>query len=449
MKIFNQLRTALTSLISKPERWLVEWFGGGSQAKSGVVVNEETALQVTAVWACVRLLSETVAALPLNLLKYTDRGKERATNHPLYFLLHNEPNSEQTSFDFIMVLMVNLLLCGRAFAEVVKNDLGQVVELWNIPTGNVTIRRNAVTKELMYDINVADARHPPITLYPENIVDIRGMSFNGVDTFKPAVAAREAIGLSLATEEFGARFFGNGTNLGGVVEYEGKLSEPAKERFKKDVSDKYEGLGKSNRLLFLENGSKFTKVNTTPNDSQFIETRKFQVIEIARFFNVPPHLIMDLERATFSNIEHQSLSFVIYSLMPWLVRIEQAFQKSCLAPGEKKKYLVKFNVAALLRGDYASRMAGYAVGRQNGWMSANDIRELEDQNLIAPEQGGDDYLVNGNMIPAKLAGTQNTGANTARALELANEIRKLLGGGDQDGNGTTANSGNGDGTQSN
>ena len=436
MKILKRM---LTSLISTPERWLVEWFGGGGHSKTGVHVNEETALQVTAVWACVRLLAETVASLPLNLLKFTDNGKERATTHPLYFLLHNEPNPEQTTFDFLLVLMCNLLLCGRAFAEVVRNDLGSVVELWNIPTGNVTVRRNVVTKELMYDVSVSDNRRPPITLYPENVVDIRGLSFNGVDTFKPVVAAREAMGLALATEEFGARFFGNGTNLGGVVEYENRLSPEAKDRFKKDVSDKYEGLGKSNRLLFLENGSKFTKVNTTPNDSQFIETRKFQVIEIARFFNVPPHMIMDLERATFSNIEQQSLGFVIYSLMPWLVRIEQAMQKTCLTTKEKPKLIIKFNVSALLRGDYASRMAGYAVGRQNGWMSSNDIRELEDMNRIPPEQGGDDYLVNGNMIPARLAGTNNTGANNARALELANEIRKLLGGGENDGNGTQDN----------
>lgn len=426
--MMNLFKRMLTSLISTPERWIVEWLGGGGQAKSGAQVNEETALQVTAVWACVRLLAETVAALPLNLLKYTDKGKERATNHPLYFLLHNEPNTEQTAFDFILVLMVNLLLCGRAFVEIVRDDFGNVIELWNIPTGNVTVRRNIGTKELMYDVNISDARHPPVTLYPENILDIRGMSFNGVDTFKPVIAAREAIGLSLATEEFGARFFGNGTNLGGVVEYEGKLSPEAKDRFKKDVSDKYEGLGKSNRLLFLENGSRFTKVNTTPNDSQFIETRKFQVIEIARFFNVPPHLIMDLERATFSNIEQQSLGFVIYSLMPLLVRVEQAIQKTCMNKGEKKKYIVKFNVSALLRGDYASRMAGYAVGRQNGWMSANDIRELEDMNRIPDDQGGDDYLVNGNMIPARLAGVNN--ANNAKAADHATEIKKLLKGGD-------------------
>lgn len=429
----NLFKRMLTSLISTPERWLVEWLGGGGQAKSGARVNEETALQVTAVWACVRLLSETVAALPLNLLKYTDKGKERASSHPLYFLLHNEPNAEQTAFDFILVLMVNLLLCGRAFAEVVRDDLGNVIELWNIPTGNVTVRRNFGTKELMYDVNVSDNRRPPITLYPENVLDIRGMSFNGVDTFKPVIAAREAIGMSLATEEFGARFFGNGTNVGGVVEYEGKLSEEAKARFKKDVADKYEGLGKSNRLIFLENGSKFTKVNTTPNDSQFIETRKFQVIEIARFFNVPPHLIMDLERATFSNIENQSLGFVTYSLMPWLVRIEQSLQKTCLTKNEKKKLVIKFNVSALLRGDYASRMAGYAVGRQNGWMSANDIRELEDLNQIPVEQGGDDYLVNGNMIPANMAGTQNT--NTAKAADHAEEIKKLLKGGDDNDDG--------------
>lgn len=435
MKILRQFRSMLTSLISTPERWLVEWLGGGNRSKAGTTVNEETALQVTAVWACVRLLAETVASLPLNLMKFTERGKERAASHPLYFLLHNEPNPEQTTFDFILVMMVNLLLCGRAFAEVVRDEFNQIVEMWPIPTGNVTVRRNVVTKELMYDVNVPNGPRPAVTLYPENMLDIRGMSLNGVDTFKPVIAAREAIGLSLATEEYGARFFSNGTNVGGVVEYESKLSGEAKDRFKKDFSQNYEGLGKANRLIFLENGSKFTKVSTPPNESQFIETRKFQVIEIARFFNVPPHMIMDLERATFSNIEQQSLGFVIYSLMPWLVRIEQAMQKTCLSEKEKRKFIIKFNVNALLRGDYKSRMEGYAIARQNGWMSANDILSKEDENLIPAEKGGDDYLVNGNMIPITMAGTNTAGANNARAIELAEEIRKLLGGGENVGHG--------------
>jgi HK97 family phage portal protein len=217
------------------------------------------------------------------------------------------------------------------------------------------------------------------------------------------------MGLSLAAEEFGENFFSNGTNVGGIVEYDGAMSDKAFDRFKSDVKDNYEGLGKSNRLIFLEQGAKFTAVNTPPDKAQFLDTRKFQVIEICRFFNVPPHMIMDLERATFSNIEQQSIGYVVYSLRPWLVCIEQSAYKDLLLPNQQKKLFFKFNVDALLRGDFKTRMEGYAISRQNGWLNANDIRELEDMNPIPDDQGGNIYLVNGNMLTALQASEQNKG----------------------------------------
>lgn len=421
--LYIKMRTLLTSLISTPERWLIQWLGGGG-SKSGVTVNEDTAMQVTAVFACVRLLAETISSLPIQLLRLKNGGKEKAVNHPLYFILHNEPNPEQTIVEFMQVMIINALLTGRAIAEVVKNEAGNIVEMWPIPTGNVTITRNTSTKELMYQVRAPDGKS--YTLYPENIFEFKWLTPNGIDVYKPLIAAREAIGLALATEQYGSEFFANGTNVGGVIEYDGKLSEPNKKTFRESVREKYEGLGKTNRLLFLESGSKFQKVTSTPNESQFIETRKFQVIEIARFFNVPPHLIMDLERATFSNIENQSLGFVIYSLRPWLVKIEQALQKYCLTQSEKKKYIIKFNVSALLRGDFKTRMDGYAIGRQNGWLSANDIRELEDINLIPDEQGGNIYLVNGNMIPITEASSD--GKTNAKATELLDQAKQKAGG---------------------
>ena len=281
----NYLSTAFTFL-----------FGPTS---SGNVVTERTAMQTTAVYACVRVLSEAVAGLPLNL--YTpDGGKEKAINHPLYNLLHDAPNPEMTSFIFRETLMSHLLLWGNAYAQIIRNGTGQPIALYPLLPSKMDVSR-AANGQLIYTY-------------------------------------------SKDSDEFGA----------------------------------------DNRCQ--------------------LETRKFQIDEIARIFRVPPHMVGDLEKSTFSNIEQQSLEFVKYTLNPWCVRWEQAMNQQLVLPSERSQVFTKFNVDGLLRGDYQSRMNGYAIGRQNGWLSANDIRELEDMNRIPAEQGGDTYLVNGNMLPLDQAG---------------------------------------------
>ena len=214
----------------------------------------------------------------------------------------------------------------------------------------------------------------------------------------PIAQAREAVGLSLATEEYGAKFFGNGARPGGVLEHPGILKDP--EKLRESWNKVYQGTRNSHKVAVLEEGMKYHTIGIAPEDAQFLETRKYQVNEICRIFRVPPHLVGDLERATFSNIEHQSIEFVQHTIRPWLVRWEQAISRSLLDEKERLLYFAKFNVDGLMRGDYKSRMEGYAVGRQNGWLSANDIRGLEDLPPIPKEQGGDVYLVNGNMMTA-------------------------------------------------
>ena len=317
------------------------------RSTSGISVNERTAMQTTAVYSCVRILAEAIASLPLHLYRYTDKGKERVFDHPLYHILHDEPNEEMTSFVFREVLMSHLLIWGNAYAQIIRDGRGQVLGLYPLLPDKMEVDR-AENGELYYIYTRNTEENPNfkdygrIYLRREDVLHIPGLGFDGLVGYSPIAMAKNAVGMTLACEEYGASFF--------------------------------------------------------------LETRKFQINEIARMYRIPPHMVGDLEKSSFSNIEQQSLEFVKYTLDPWVVRWEQALQKALLLPQEKNDYFIKLNVDGLLRGDYASRMNGYAVGRQNGWLSANDIREMEDQNPIPEEDGGNLYLVNGSMTKLADAG---------------------------------------------
>lgn len=396
----------LRSTFANPEPWFIEALGG-SKSSSGSIVNTSTAMRVTTVYACVRILAETVASLPLVIYRRLDRGKTRALGHPLYTVLHDIPNSEMTSFTFRETMMVHLLLTGNAFAQIVRDRGGRVRELWPLVPNRVKVQRNTATQKIEY-VYTNDDGIQEILPY-ENVLHIPGLGFDGLVGYSPVRMAREAIGLSLAAEQFGAEFFGNGAHFGGIIEYPGKMSEEAYQRYKKDIREKYAGLGRQHQIMVLEQGLKYHQVTIPPEDAQFLETRKFQVTEIARIFRVPPHMLADLERATFSNIEHQSIEFVVHTIRPWLVRWEQSIFKKLLTPAEQKEYFAEFLVDGLLRGDIKSRYEAYSTARQNGWMSANDIREIENMN---PIDGGDIYMVNGNMISFGQAGEKQKGGET-------------------------------------
>jgi HK97 family phage portal protein len=229
------------------------------------------------------------------------------------------------------------------------------------------------------------------------ILHIRALSPDGIIGYSPIQLARQAVGLSLALEEFGARYFGNGADPGTVLEHPGTLSDEAWNRIKESWEESHKGLERSHRFAILEEGMKIEKIGIPPEDSQFIESRKFQLAEIARIYRMPPHLVGDLSNATFSNIEHQGIEFVVHTIRPWLVRWEQGLHRKLLAPEEAKTFFAEFLVDGLLRGDMTARYTAYSVGRNGGWLSANDIRELENQN---PIEGGDQYLIPLNMIPA-------------------------------------------------
>ncbi|MCL2105795.1 MAG: phage portal protein [Oscillospiraceae bacterium] len=362
---------------------------------SGKVVNEQTAMTVTAVYACVRILAEAIAGLPLHVYHYKpDGGKERDISHPLFRLLHDAPNPEMTSFVFRETLMAHLLLHGNAYAQIIRDGHGRVLALYPLLPGRMRVSRDKRTGQIVYSYTKDEG--PAVPLSKDDVLHIPGLGFDGLIGYSPIAMAKNSIGMALATEEYGAAFFANGANPGGVLEHPGVIKDV--QRVKDSWNAGYRGSGNAHKIALLEDGMKFHAIGIPPEQAQFLETRKFQITEIARIFRVPPHMLADLERATFSNIEHQSLEFVKYCLNPWVVRWEQALMQALLLPGEKAGYFIRFNMEGLLRGDFKSRTEGYATGRQNGWLSANDIRELEDMNRIPELEGGDAYLVNGNMI---------------------------------------------------
>ena len=380
-------------------------FGNSS---SGKAVNESTAMQLTAVYACVRVLAEAVAGLPLHVYQYTKQGgKEKALKHRLYRLLHDEPNEEMTSFGWRETMMCHLLLNGNAYSQIIRDGKGEVLALYPLMPDKMSVDRDP-RGGLMYTYSRTDDDSPgigkgsKIVLSPGEVLHIPGLGYNGLVGYSPIAMAKNAIGMAIATEEYGAKFFANGATPSAVLEHPGVIKDA--DKLRASWASNYQGSGNAHRVAILEEGLVYKPIAISPEQAQFLATRKFQVSEIARIYRVPAHMVGDLERSTFSNIEQQSLEFVKYSIDPWLVRWEQAMRRALLSESEKEKYFIRFNVDGLLRGDYQSRMNGYAVGRQNGWMSANDIRELESLERIPAGEGGDDYLVNGSMTKLKDAG---------------------------------------------
>ncbi len=393
------------------------------QSAAGKRVNERTAMQTSAVYACVRVIAESVASLPLHLYRLDGvGGKEKAMDHPLYYLLHNEPNIEMTAYSFFEAALTHLLLWGNFYAQIIRNGMGDVIGIYPLMPDRMKVDRDE-KGQLYYEYTVSKDDAPTnkgssVILSPEEVLHVPGLSFDGLVGYSPIAMAKNAIGLGIAAEEYGSRFYANGAAPSGVLEHPGTLKDPSKVR--ESWNETFGGSSNSHKVAVLEEGMKYTPISINPSEAQFLDTRKFQVTEICRIFRVPPHMVADLDRSTFSNIEQQSLEYVMYTLRPWLTRLEQSMTRKLLKEDERKTYIIKFNVDGLLRGDYQSRMQGYAIARQNGWMSANDIRELENLDMIPEELGGDLYLINGNMTKLEDAGAFASGKENKdeKVLEL-------------------------------
>ncbi|MCD8108765.1 MAG: phage portal protein [Clostridiales bacterium] len=384
------------------------------RAESGERVDEKSSLQIATVYACVRLLAETVASLPLHLYRYKgDDGKERALDHPLYKILYRLPNPEMSSFSFRECMMTHLLLWGNAYAQIVRDNRNEILGLYPLMPQNVEIDRDD-RDEIYYIYHAYEDDKPGETgkdyyFKREEVLHIPGLGFNGLVGFSPIGMMKNALGSAIAVEKYGSAFFRNGAQPSGVLEHPGVLKSPEKVRDAWDAT--YGGSSNAHKVAVLEEGMSYKAISLPPEDSQFLETRKFSVEEICRIFRVPPHLVQSLEHATFSNIEHQGIDFVQHSITPWIIRWEQAIIKDLLLEEEQDEYFPKFNVEGLLRGDYQSRMNGYAVAFSNGFMSPNEIRRLENLDPIPAEDGGDDYYLNGSYTKLKDAGSAY-GVNT-------------------------------------
>lgn len=387
------------------DRFYVNYFSGPT--KAGVEVDEESALRAVAVFACVDVIASALASLPLPVYRQLQpRGKERALNHYAYNMLHTKPNPEQTSFVWRHVSMAHILLWGNCYSEIEFNSSGMPVALWPLPPWRVTPRRtnlqgdlsNRRAGDLFYQVKLNNGL---LNLPAFNVLHIKGLSTDGVSGKSRIQEAREAVGLTLAAEEFGGRFFGQGANVGAVVSHPKVLTKQAHDNIEGSLNRQYAGLGTSHRIMLLEEGMKYEKAGIPPDDAQFLETRKFQKGDIATLFRVPPHLIGDLEKATFSNIEQQSLDFLIHTMRPWLVNWEQEINDKILRNGSN--FFAEFLAEGFLRGDSTARSDYYQKMFYIGAMSPNDIREKENLN---PVEGGDDYYVQINMMPMGEAGKQ-------------------------------------------
>ena len=377
-------------------------------ANSGEKVDEQSAMQISTVYACVRLLAETVAALPLHLYRYTDggKGKESAFDHPLYRILYRQPNDEMSSFIWRETMMTHLLLWGNAYSQIIRDGRNNVLGLYPLLPENVEVDRDEQGQLYYiyhaYTDEVPGEQNQDIYFRKDEILHIPGLGFNGLVGFSPIAMMKNSLGTTLAVEKYGASFFKNGAQPSGVLEHPGVLKDPQKIR--DNWTAVYGGANNAHRVAVLEEGMAYKAISLPPEDSQFLSTRQFGVEEICRIFRVPPHMVQSLEHATFSNIEHQSIDFVVHTLTPWLVRFEQAIIKELLLEEEQDVLFPKFNVDGLLRGDYQSRMNGYATGISNGFLSPNDIHRLENMDLIPAEEGGDDYYLNGGYVKLRDAG---------------------------------------------
>ncbi len=377
-------------------------------AASGKSVTEQTAIEISTVYACVRVLAETIASLPLHIYESDGKGGSRiAREHPLDYLVHDAPNEEMTSYQWREQMMTQILLHGNSYSQIVRSGKTNILSIYPLMSSSMKVDR-ADNGKLQYEYMTSDGES--VLLDPAEVLHIPGMGFDGIMGYSPIALMKTTLGLTLAAEEYGSKVFSNGATPSGVLTHPNRPKDM--EAVRRSWNKAYGGSANAGKVAVLVEGMKFERIAMPNNEAQFLETRKFQVSEICRIYRVPPHMVGDLEHATFSNIEHQSISFAVHTIRPWLVRIEQAMNKGLLAEGDRGKFFFQFNMDGLMRGDYKSRMEGYAIARQNGWMSANDILSRENMNPIPDEEGGNLYLVNGNMVPITQAGQQTANQTT-------------------------------------
>lgn len=396
--------------LATPERWVEEWFMGGAATRAGVWISEETALHYSPFFAGVNAVSTDIAKLPLPVYERLDRGKRKATEHPLYGVLHDEPNPQMPPIVLKRTVQAHAMTWGTGFCRIVWSNAGFVKELWPlrpdrmkpeiIHTGPGTFTVNWLYNDPVNGINTR--------FFPDEILPIGGLGYDGIRGYSIVAMARNSLGLGVAAETYGSQLFNNGARPGGALRHPKTLSDGAQKRLRANWELLHRGLDRAQQVAILEEGLEWQDIGIPPEDAQFLETRKLQVTEATRWTRIPPHKIGDLEHATFTNIEHQGLEYVIDTLGGWLVTWEQTTNMRCLVGPERQRFFVENIVDALLRGDIKSRYEAYAVGRQNGWLNGDDIAELENRNPL-PGRVGETYWMPLNMAPAMAPGDDTAG----------------------------------------
>jgi len=403
--------------LSDPNHWLTRFIQ--SPAASGMSVTSDSSLRVAAVYACVRVLAETIASLPLSIYERVGDGKKPATSHPLYSILHDSPNEFQTSFEFRECLVAHVNLKGEAFSRIVMGGGGKIQEL--LPLNPALMEVSVKNGSPVYLYKHEDGQQE--TIPADKIWPVRNMPIStsmngnapeGIRGLSPISVARESIGLSLAADQYGGRFFSNNASVGMALKFPAgvKLGDNAR-AFLKDSLAEYGKIENKFKSIILEDGGELAKIGMSNEDSQFLESRQFGVEEICRIFRVPPIMVgHPTNTMTYASAEQLFLAFATYTIRPWCVRLEQSMNRYLLSPKDRERHFIEFNLSGLLRGDTASRFQAYATARQWGWMSVNEIRALENANPIAD---GDSYLVPLNMVPADKPNP--TGGKTDEAEE--------------------------------
>ena len=361
----------------------------GAKTKAGASVNEDSALTVSAVYGCVRILAETIASLPLKIYETDSEGNRKVADHPLNTLLSVSPNGEQTAFELREFVMTCLGLRGNAYSQIRRVN-GRIFEINHLNSRYMKVDRDS-RGNLVFDYREPGAER---VFNQRDIWRVAGLGSNGVTGLSPISLAREGIGASLATEAMSNYIYANGSQTSGTLEFEKTLTKEQIENLRNQFASHYQGSANAGKPLILESGMSYKSIGMNAKDAQFIESRKFQIAEIARWYRIPPHMLAELDKATFSNIEHQSIDFVVHTIRPWLVRIEQTINRDLLTESERGRFYASHTVEGLLRGDTATRYEAYGKGITDGWMSRNEARSLENLNKV---DGLDEFIMPLNM----------------------------------------------------
>lgn len=391
------------------------------------IITPSVALTLSTVYACARVLAETLASMDLHLMRRTPNGKERATDHKLYGLIADAPNEMMTSYSWRERMILSCLLGGNSYDAIIRDGAGRVVELQPIRFDKIRVGVTLDHKKVFkFDGQVYDN---------DEFLHIQNVSQDGLCGDSTITFARTSISLGLASEQYGTRLFSQGSASNKWVEIPRKLTDDERKRAREAWAGNYAGMTNAHKVPFLEDGWKLHEIGISKDDMQFLATRAFNVVDICRWFRVPPHKVADLQRSTNNNIEHQAIEFITDTIRPWAVRIEQELNAKLLLPSERSKYFFRFNLDSLLRGDLDSRYGAYALGRQWGFLSPNDIRESEDMNKL-PDGQGDIYLDPLNMVPATQflpGGLQNPTTTKKKKKDQDDDEDEPIGGFEDDG----------------